>query len=460
MTSSIPSVSIIIRTKNEERWIRPCFEALFSQSFQDFEIVVVDNESTDKTLEKIRQFSVEKIITVRDYLPGKALNKGIEQAVGKYFVCLSVHCIPVSPQWLEKLVNAIEEDLNYAGVYGRQEPMSFTPPADKRDLMLVFGLDRRIQSKDSFFHNANSIIRRVCWENVPFDNKITNIEDRIWAQEMLNRGYQLLYEPEASVYHYHGIHQDGNAERMHNVVRIIENQPGNSKRGHVEADKLKIVAIIPVRGESLKLGNKFQVCYTIETCLKSRYIDRVIVSTDSEKTAQIATHSGAECPFFRPPELSLAHINLQTVQKFSLEKIEESGYFPDLVVHMEETFPFRTETLMDDMIEFLLADGYDSVIASRPESGWMWREASDRSFQRLDSGDVPREFKEQSLVGLHGIGFVTHPEFIRQGNMIGAKTGLYKVDYPLAGFEVRDENSVRIASLVIEQFFMGNLSKN
>ena len=112
------------------------------------------------------------------------------------------------------------------------------------------------------------------------------------------------------------------------------------------------------------------------------------------------------------------------------------------------------------MIQFLLADGYDSVIASRPESGWMWREASDRSFQRLDSGDVPREFKEQSLVGLHGIGLVTHPEFIRQGNMIGAKTGLYKVDYPLAGFEVRDENSVRIASLVIEQFFMGNLSKN
>ena len=113
---SIPSVSIIIRTKNEERWIRPCFEVLFSQSFQDFEIIVVDNESTDKTLEKIRQFAVKKIVTISDYLPGKALNKGVEKAVGKYFVFLSVHCIPVSPQWLEIMVKAIEEDLNYAGV--------------------------------------------------------------------------------------------------------------------------------------------------------------------------------------------------------------------------------------------------------------------------------------------------------------------------------------------------------
>ena len=199
----------------------------------------------------------------------------------------------------------------YAGVYGRQEPMSFTSPADKRDLLLVFGLDRRIQSKDSFFHNANSIIRRSWWKSVPFDPEITNIEDRIWAQEMLNRDYQILYEPEAIVFHYHGIHQNGNVERMGNVVRIIESQPGNTKGWHLDEYQLKIVAIIPVRGETCELGNKYQVWFTIETSLKSRYIDRVIVSTDCEKTAQISRLSGAECSFLRPPSLSLPHINLQ-----------------------------------------------------------------------------------------------------------------------------------------------------
>jgi len=447
--SSLPSVSIIIRTKNEERWIRPCLEVLFRQSFQDFEIVIVDNESIDKTLEKVRQFPVKKIITVEDYLPGKALNKGIEQAVGEFIVCLSVHCIPVDLKWLENLVNAIKEDQKYAGVYGRQEPMSFTSPADRRDLLLVFGLDRKIQHKDSFFHNANSIIRRVCWEDVPFDNKITNIEDRIWAQEMLNKGYKILYEPEASVFHYHGIHQNGNAERMNNIVRIIENQPGNSKRGRIDAEKLKIVAIIPVRGETIKIGNKYQVSYTIESALKSQYIDRVIVSTDSEKTAKISCSLGAECPFLRPPELSHGHINLQTVQKFSLDKLEQNGYYPDLVFHLEETFPFREAGLLDSMIKNLLEEGHDSVIAARQENGWLWREDADRNFQRIDSGDVPREFKEKTLIGLHGLGCVTHPEFIRNENMTGFKTGLYEVGNSLASFEVRDSNTSQIGQLLI-----------
>ncbi len=447
--SSLPSVSIIIRTKNEERWIRPCLEVLFRQSFQDFEIVIVDNESIDKTLEKVRQFPVKKIITVDNYLPGKALNMGIEQAVGEFIVCLSVHCIPVDLKWLENLVNAIKEDQKYAGVYGRQEPMSFTSPADRRDLLLVFGLDRKIQHKDSFFHNANSIIRRVCWEDVPFDNKITNIEDRIWAQEMLNKGYKILYEPEASVFHYHGIHQNGNAERMNNIVRIIENQPGNSKRGRIDAEKLKIVAIIPVRGETIKIGKKYQVSYTIESALKSQYIDRVIVSTDSEKTAKISCSLGAECPFLRPPELSHGHINLQTVQKFSLDKLEQNGYYPDLVFHLEETFPFREAGLLDSMINNLLEEGHDSVIAARQETGWLWREAADRNFQRIDSGDVPREFKEKTLIGLHGLGCVTHPEFIRNENMTGFKTGLYEVGNSLASFEVRDSNTSQIGQLLI-----------
>ncbi len=448
--SNIPKVSIIIRTKNEERWVNPCFETLFSQSYLDFEIVVVDNESTDKTLEKIRQFPVDKIISISDYLPGKALNLGIEQAVGQYIVFLSVHCIPVNSQWLETFVKVLEKEPQFAGVYGRQEPMSFTTPADKRDLMLVFGLDRKIQYKDSFFHNANSIIRRSCWEAVHFDSEITNIEDRIWAQEMLNRGYKILYEPEASVYHYHGIHQDGDEERMRNVVRIIESQPENSKSGHLDANRLKIAAIIPVRGETRMLGGRHQVCYTIEAALKSRYIDRVIVSTDSENTAEIARLSGAECPFIRPPELSKAHINLQTVQKFSLEQLEQEAYYPDLFVHLEETYPFRQAGLLDGMIQHLLVEGYDSVIAASPETGWIWMETANDGYQRVDSGDVPREFKEKTMIGLHGLGCVTHPEFIRNGNMTGFKTGLYEVEHPLAGFEVRDPISHKISETLMQ----------
>ena len=126
---------------------------------------------------------------------------------------------------------------------------------------------------------------------------------------------------------------------------------------------------------------------------------------------------------------------MEIVQKYSLEKIEEQGLIPDLVVHLEETFPFRPDGLFDDMINNLLYAGYDSLIAARRESSFIWRENITGGFDRIDSGDVPREFKERSLIGLHGLGCVTHPEFIRQEKMLGDKVGLFEIDYNLLIFD-------------------------
>ena len=152
-----------------------------------------------------------------------------------------------------------------------------------------------------------------------------------------------------------------------------------------------------------------------------------------------------------PTELSQPHINLQAVQKFSLEKLEQEDYYPDLVVHLEETFPFREAGLLDKMIEYLLKEGHDSVIAACQETGWMWRETPDGGFQRLVSGDVPREYKEKSLIGLHGLGCITYPEFFRNGQMLGGKIGLYEVGHPLAGFELRDEFSYDLATKFLDK---------
>ena len=57
-----PLVSIILRTKNEERWITKCLKKIFEQSYKNFEIIIVDNYSTDKTVKKAEQFGISKIL--------------------------------------------------------------------------------------------------------------------------------------------------------------------------------------------------------------------------------------------------------------------------------------------------------------------------------------------------------------------------------------------------------------
>ena len=214
--ASKPLVSIIVRTKNEERWIAPCLRAVFGQTYGNIEVILVDNNSTDQTLKRAQEFPV-KVVRIADFTPGKAINDGIRASRGDIIVCLSGHCVPVKKVWLENLVRDLSNP-GVAGVYGRQEPLSYSSDLDKRDLLTVFGLDRKVQIKDSFFHNANSAMLRSMWDRVPFDEDTSNIEDRLWGQKVIAAGHRIVYEPEASVYHWHGIHQDLDPERARNIA--------------------------------------------------------------------------------------------------------------------------------------------------------------------------------------------------------------------------------------------------
>jgi CMP-N-acetylneuraminic acid synthetase/GT2 family glycosyltransferase len=443
-------VSIIIRTKNEERWIVSCLRSVFRQTYKDFEVILVDNESTDNTVEKALQFDIAKVVTCKNYMPGLALNMGIQESRGEYIVCLSGHCIPVDDKWLYNLLKNFE-DKNVAGVYGRQEPMSFTSDFDKRDLSIVFGLDKKIQTKDSFFHNANSMIRRNLWEEVPFNENTTNIEDRIWAQNMLHEGYKIVYEPEASVYHYHGIHQNGDIERCRNVVRIMESLKEKRSSKHLDIEGLNTVAVIPVRGDVQYLKQKPLIGYTIEKALQSKYVKKVIVATDNTELADMAKSLGAEAPFLRDQSLSEDYVDIERVLEYSLNKIESLQIFPDILVSLEITFPFRPLNLIDKMIKQLVKNGLDSIIAAKRENKSVWKEKEGR-IELIDEGTTPRQFKDPTYIGLRGVCCVTHPEFLREGNLLGQKIGIYEIDNPYVPIEVRSEHDFRIAELLMENW--------
>ena len=222
-------VSVVIRTKDEAEWIDRCLFAVSHQSLPDFEILVVDNESTDGTIDIAQTYDV-RIVKIREqsFTFGRALNAGIQASCGRYIAILSGHCIPQDNYWLAKLL-ANFQDPAVAGVYGRQEPLPDSSAVDKRDLWTTFGLERRVQVKDYLFHNANSMIRRSVWTRHPFDEEINGLEDRMWARQIFTDGHVIVYEPAASVYHHHGIHQGGDKRRAERIVKVIEMNLNNDE---------------------------------------------------------------------------------------------------------------------------------------------------------------------------------------------------------------------------------------
>ncbi len=220
----MPEASIIIRTKNEEKWIGKCLKEVFNQNFSDFEIIIVDNGSSDKTLDIAKKFLV-KVVVYKEkvWRPGKAINVGIRNSSGKYAALLSGHCAPVNNNWLGDLVKEVKVP-KVAGVYGRQLPLISSSPLDKQDLLMFFGKDRLIQTKGHFFYfdNANSIIKRSVWQKIPFDEKVKHKENIIWGRDVVQKGYKIIYTPKAKVYHWHGINHSGNIKRAKEVVKVLE----------------------------------------------------------------------------------------------------------------------------------------------------------------------------------------------------------------------------------------------
>lgn len=425
--TSVPRVSVIIRTKNEERWIRHCLKAVYGQTFRDFEVILVDNRSTDATRDRAAQFPV-RLVDLDVYRPGLALNRGIEASSGEIIVCLSGHCVPADDSWLEHLIAGLE-DPAIAGVYGRQKPMSFTSPQDKRDLMITFGLDCRLQINDSFFHNANSAIRRTLWEQVAFDPEVHNIEDRIWAAAMLEQGHQILYEPSAAVFHHHGIHHSGDSARTRSTVDVLERLQRSGKLespGEFSLRDHDILGLVPFEGERPTKRDEQLLRSAIRELCDCPAVGRTVVLTESPEAARLAQACGAEVPVLRSREHRSDTMDLGSLYGFYLKILEDAGVQADLVVSVEPTYKERPPGLLTELIEHLVRGGYDSVLPVICEYNYAWM-MGDHGQSRIDSGDLPRPVKDPLLISVKGLGLVTRPDLIRRGRLVGDRVGLVQI---------------------------------
>lgn len=126
---------------------------------------------------------------------------------------------------------------------------------------------------------------------------------------------------------------------------------------------LKILGIIGarsgskgVRGKNIKLlGGKPLMGWIISTAKRSRYIDRLIVSTNSTRYAGIARRFGAETPFLRPRELANSLTPELEYIRHALRWLDENeNYKPDLIVRLLATAPLQARKDIDSCIEKLL----------------------------------------------------------------------------------------------------------
>ena len=132
--------------------------------------------------------------------------------------------------------------------------------------------------------------------------------------------------------------------------------------------EMSILGIIPARGGSkglpgknvLELSGKPLIAWSIERAISSRYLDKVIVSTDDKKIAETAEKYGAEIPFLRPREIAVDTTPMIDVIVHAVDYFKARNLSYDYIALFEPTSPLRKKDDIDNAIEQLIDNEKDA----------------------------------------------------------------------------------------------------
>ena len=198
-------ISVIVRTRNEERHIGYAIQSVLD-IFDKPEIIVVNNNSIDESMSIVKSFNFSNIKTynIDGYSPGKSLNYGVTKCSNDYVLVLSAHSQIMNCEF-GKIKGLLDE---YCVVGGKQIPIyrgkKITPRYvwshfEEHDIINQFS-----SNEDRYFlHNAFAFYTKQTLIEYPFDEYLTGKEDRYWINDRIEGGMKSYYDSETICHHHY-----------------------------------------------------------------------------------------------------------------------------------------------------------------------------------------------------------------------------------------------------------------
>lgn len=204
-------ISIIIPVRNEEATIERCMLVIERLNYpkDKIEIIVVDDGSTDRTLEILKKFKGVQIICAHGVGPSKARNIALQRSKGKFIAFTDGDCV-VDRDWINELLKGFYSD-DIVSVGGDQRaPENGSKFGRKvnhflKTIGFLGGYTKWATSMVEVKHNptCNSMYRREIFEKVGYFNEhLWPGEDMELDQRIRKKNLKIVYNPAAIVYHY------------------------------------------------------------------------------------------------------------------------------------------------------------------------------------------------------------------------------------------------------------------
>ena len=452
-----PLVTVYVVNHNYGRFVERAVDSVLQQTMQNFELIIIDDGSTDGSREIIERYSAhEKIQTIFQHNKGLNVTNNIAMrtATGKYIVRLDADDY-FDNNALQVLSSVLDKHSEVDLVF----PDYFEVDADGnvQEMVRRHNFDE-VTVFDQPAHGACTMIRTECLRELGGYDEKYQCQDGfdLWVRligkhKVKNVNLPLFY------YRQHGESLTRNEELLLSTrSRIVE------KARNLRPERTTSIAIIPIRGittdsHSLALqdlGSKKVIDWTIESAIQAKTIAHVMVTTpDDDIINHVETRYGKEviC-IHRPAKLALVNSHLTETIRHALDAYRNLlGSLPDIIAMLHVESPFRLPRHVDSAINSMILFETDSVVAVRPDFDTFFQH-NGHGLQRLTSVNSLRLEAEGLLKVVGDMQFTKTSFFEKTGENIGGRIGHIIMDEKCC-HSILSEWDWEMATILAAQYF-------
>lgn len=214
MKNDCPKVSVVFLTLNAEPYLRKNLQNIEKQTLRPLEVIVVDSESVDNTIQIAREFSFVKIINIKrtDFDHGGTRHLAVTKSIGDIIVFFSQDVEIFDIDYLQNIVSNFKDD-KVAMVCGRQIPRNNATPYEKLIRQFNYPELSKIKTKNDianlgikcFFMSdvCSAYSRNIYYMLGGFEQLTLISEDMLIATKAIMNDYKVIYDAHSAVYHSH-----------------------------------------------------------------------------------------------------------------------------------------------------------------------------------------------------------------------------------------------------------------
>src|SRR3989344_133922 len=454
-----PKVSVIITAHNYGRFLDKCLDSLTKQTYKDFEIVLVDDGSTDNTQDVIQSYKSKfpnnlKVIRVDNVGLSAACNKGISMSQGDFIIRLD------ADDYFDDNLLLVEErflyenkdvDLVYSDYYTIDEDGKIL---EHNRLMKV---NEEVDLLQRSPLAAGAMYKRICYDEIGGYNDNLKIgEDYdFWMKfitkfKVRNINLPLFY------YRRHGANMTKNMKGILHSKRIVKEE---FVKRHYDGKlkNLKILAVIPARGDMINgikipianLNGKPLLSYTIDEAKKTELFNKIVVSTEDYDIASAAEKLGAYV-IKRPIDLAKKTVHVDDVVRHVVDYLKKNDdYVPDLIAVLHLISPFKTSEHIKEGIFTQLIFKTDSIVSVCANLNFHWKPGR-YGIEPLFNKRLLRDEKD-TILEENGAFYITTLENLNNNGIIGNSVAYVEM-MPNEAVRIYNEYDLWLAEQIIKNY--------